>query len=46
MGWAGWSVTPDSQIRFGVGAVKALRGDLRSGVLELSWTRSLGLGGR
>ena len=46
MGWAGWSVTPDSQIRLGVGAVKALRGDLRSGVLEISWTRSLGLGGR
>ena len=43
--WAGWSVTPQSQIRFGVGAVKALRGDLRSGVLELTWTRALGLGG-
>lgn len=43
--WAGWSVTPESQIRLGVGAVKALRGDLRSGVLEISWTRALGLGG-
>ena len=45
MAWAGWSVTPESQIRLGVGAVKALRGDLRSGVLEISWTRALGLGG-
>lgn len=44
--WAGWSVTPLSQLRFGVGAVRALRGDLRSGVVELSWTRALGLGGR
>ncbi|HEU5297608.1 MAG TPA: hypothetical protein VFU71_22715 [Burkholderiaceae bacterium] len=44
--WAGWSVTPESQIRVGIGAVKALRGDLRSGVLELSWTRAMGLGGR
>jgi len=46
MAWAGWSVTPESEIRVGVGAVKALRGDLRSGVMELSWTRALGLGGR
>jgi hypothetical protein len=46
MAWAGWSVTPESQIRLGAGAVKALRGDLRSGVLEISWTRALGLGGR
>ena len=44
--WAGWSVTPESQVRLGVGAVKAIRGDLRSGVLEISWTRALGLGGR
>ena len=44
--WAGWSVTPQSQLRFGVGGVKALRGDLKSGVIEISWTRALGLGGR
>jgi hypothetical protein len=44
--WAGWNVTPESQVRLGMGAVKALRGDLRSGVLELTWTHSLGLGGR
>lgn len=44
--WAGWSVTPESQLRLGIGGVKALRGDLRSGMLELTWTRSLGLGGR
>ncbi|HEY6355608.1 MAG TPA: hypothetical protein VIY30_14055, partial [Burkholderiaceae bacterium] len=46
MAWAGWSITPESEIRLGAGAVKALRGDLRSGVLEISWTRALGLGGR
>ena len=46
MAWAGWSVTPESEIRLGAGAVKALRGDLRSGVFEISWTRALGLGGR
>jgi hypothetical protein len=46
MAWAGWSVTPESQLRVGAGAVKALHGDLRSGVLELTWTRALGLGGR
>jgi hypothetical protein len=44
--WAGFSASPASQIRVGIGAVKALRGELRSGVLELSWTRALGLGGR
>jgi hypothetical protein len=44
--WAGFSATPESQVRVGIGAVKALRGELRSGVLELSWTRALGLGGR
>lgn len=45
--WAGWSVTPQSQLRFGVGGVKSIRGgELRSPVLELSWTRALGLGGR
>jgi hypothetical protein len=26
--------------------VKALRGDLRSAIAELSWTMALGLGGR
>jgi len=46
LAWAGWRVAPESELRVGVGAVKALRGDLRSGVLELTWTRALGLGGR
>jgi hypothetical protein len=46
MVWAGWAATPESQWRLGVGAVKALRGDLRSAVVEVAWTRSLGLGGR
>ncbi|MCG3189824.1 MAG: hypothetical protein LKCHEGNO_02325 [Burkholderiaceae bacterium] len=45
--WAGWNVTPDSQLRFGVGGVKSIHGgNLKSGVVELSWTRALGLGGR
>ena len=47
LAWAGWRVTRESELRVGVGAVKALRGgELRSGVLELTWTRALGLGGR
>ena len=45
--WAGWSVTPESQLRFGVGGVKSIHGgDLKSPVIELTWTRALGLGGR
>jgi hypothetical protein len=46
LAWAGWPLTRDSELRLGLGAVKALRGgDLRSPVLELTWTRALGLGG-
>ena len=46
LAWAGWPVTRDSELRLGVGAVKALRGgELRSPVVELTWTRALGLGG-
>ena len=45
--WAGWSVTRDSQLRLGVGGVKSIHGgELKSPVLELTWTRALGLGGR
>jgi len=47
LAWAGLPVTRDSDLRAGVGAVKALRGgELRSPVLELTWTKALGLGGR
>jgi hypothetical protein len=46
LAWAGWPITRDSELRFGAGSVKALRGgELRSPVVELTWTRSLGLGG-
>jgi len=45
LAWAGWAATPESQWRVGIGAIKALRGDMRSGVLEIGWTRALGLGG-
>lgn len=45
--WTSIGVTPDSEIRLGLGAVRSLRGgDLRSTVLELAWTRAFGLGGR
>jgi hypothetical protein len=44
--WAGLPVTRDSELRLGVGAVRSLHGgELRSPVVELSWTRALGLGG-
>lgn len=47
LGWAGWPVGRESELRLGVGLVKSLRGgDLRSPVLELTWTRALGLGGQ
>ena len=47
LGWAGLPVTRDSELRVGLGAVKSLRGgELRSPVLELTWTKALGLGGR
>ncbi|HET9206227.1 MAG TPA: hypothetical protein VFO28_08335 [Burkholderiaceae bacterium] len=46
LAWAGLPVSRESELRAGVGAVKSLRGgELRSPVLELTWTRSLGLGG-
>jgi hypothetical protein len=44
--WAGWAVSPQSEWRLGLGGVKALRGDLRSALVELTWTTALGLGGR
>jgi hypothetical protein len=46
LGWTGLPVTRDSELRLGLGAVKSLRGGaLRSPVLELTWTKALGLGG-
>jgi hypothetical protein len=43
--WAGWPTDAQSQWRLGAGAVKSIRGHLRSPVIEVSWTRALGLGG-
>jgi hypothetical protein len=46
LAWGGLPVSRDSELRLGVGAVRALRGGaLRSPVVELTWTRALGLGG-
>ena len=46
LGWAGLPVSRDSELRAGLGAVKSLRGgELRSPVLEITWTKALGLGG-
>lgn len=46
LAWAGLPVSRDSELRLGLGAVKALRGgELQSPVAELTWTRALGLGG-
>jgi hypothetical protein len=46
LAWAGWPVARDSELRLGLGAVKSLRGgELRSPVVELTWTRALGLSG-
>jgi hypothetical protein len=47
LAWAGWAVAADTELRLGVGAVKSLRrGDLSSPVIELAFSRALGLGGR
>lgn len=46
LAWAGLPLGRDSELRAGVGAVRSLRGgELSSPVLELTWTRALGLGG-
>ena len=46
LAWGGLPVSRDSELRLGVGAVRALRGGaLRSPVVELTWTRALGFGG-
>lgn len=46
MAWVGWGRTPASEWRAGVGTVRALRGGVRSPVIELSWTRAFGYTGR
>lgn len=46
MAWVGWGRTPASEWRAGVGIVRALRGGVRSPVIELSWTRAFGYVGR
>ena len=45
LAWAGLPLSRDSELRLGVGAVKALHGgELHSPVAELTWTRAFGLG--
>lgn len=46
MAWVGWGRSPNSEWRAGVGTVRALRGGVRSPVVELSWTRAFGYSGR
>lgn len=46
MAWVGWGRSPSSEWRAGVGTVRALRGGMRSPVVELSWTRAFGYAGR
>lgn len=47
MAWAAVPAGADSEWRAGVGALRSLRGGaLSSGMLEVSWVKTLGLGGR
>ena len=44
--WAGWSPSPVSEWRFGVGKMQPLHGGQGSPLVELSWSRSFGMAGR
>jgi hypothetical protein len=44
--WAGWSPSPRSEWRVGVGHMRFARGGTNSPSVELSWTRSFGMAGR
>ncbi len=44
--WAGLGTPAGGEWRVGVGTVRALRGDMRSPSLELSWTKAFGLSNR
>ena len=40
LAWAGWQASPASQWRVGVGALRSLRGNLSTPIVELAWTWS------
>ncbi len=44
--WAGWSPSPISEWRLGVGKMQPLHGGQGSPLVELSWSRSFGMAGR
>ncbi len=44
--WAGLGTPARGEWRVGVGTVRALRGDMRSPSIELSWTKAFGLSNR
>ena len=44
--WAGWSPSPTSEWRLGVGKMQPLHGGQGSPLVELSWSRSFGMAGR
>ena len=44
--WAGWSPSPKSEWRFGVGRMRPLHGAPGSPIAELSWSHSFGMAGR
>jgi hypothetical protein len=43
LAWAGWRWRADQQWRVGVGAVRSLRGDLSTPVVDVTWMRAFGL---
>ena len=43
LAWAGWRWRADEQWRVGVGAVRSLRGELSTPIVELTWMRAFGL---
>ena len=44
--WAGWSPSPTSEWRLGIGKMQPLHGGQGSPLAELSWSRSFGMLGR
>jgi len=46
LAWGGWTQSPQSEWRLGLGSLHSQRGGLNSPVLELSWSRAFGMAGR
>jgi len=44
--WAGWSPSPKSEWRAGIGKMRPLHGGAGSPVFELAWSRNFGMAGR